>query len=101
MQNTDDIYPILMDKIKNQVGTLREAVKSLVDVWTVFTYMWPVNQPGKALIKSTQIAIALLFSPFVHGIAADIFQIAVGAGRDPISLGHSERSKFVMMFSME
>jgi hypothetical protein len=37
MQNTDDIYSTLMDKIKNQVSTLRETVKTLVDIWTVFT----------------------------------------------------------------
>jgi len=73
MQNTDEIYPALMDKIKKQVSTLRETVKALVDIWTVFTCTRPVSQPGKALIKSTQIAIALIFSPFVHGIAADIF----------------------------
>ena len=73
MWDADNIDPILAQDIEYQVRPLRKAIIAYLYIGAMLSQARVLRQPGKPLIKVSQVNITFFLAPNFERIAPDIF----------------------------
>jgi hypothetical protein len=66
VRDTDNIYTLVTNGVKNQVHSFWKAVITCFNVITVFANEWILCKPGKSAKQQVQIFVCLLSSPLFN-----------------------------------